>query len=131
MQTTVLSLLSLAALVAAVPHSAQVTPVPAANKRDAAQGTVTVVNSMSMALSTSIISNSGNPTLVAGGETLTGTMAPGATASMVMPVGWSGNMALALANSSSLASGSFPTLIEPSVWTWNTDTMLDIDVSDV
>lgn len=133
MQSTVLSLLSFVALVAAAPPSAQITPLPYANnKRDGTLGTVTIVNSMAMALSTSVVSNAGNPTLVAGGESLTGTMAPGATATMVMPVGWSGNMALAMANTSSLSGDNFPTLIEATLFEFDGQgVMQDIDVSYV
>lgn len=132
MQTTVLCLLSLAALVAAAPPAAQITPGPFANKRDGTVGTITVVNSMSVALSTSVVSNAGNPTLVAGGESLTGTMAPGATATMVMPVGWSGNMALAMANSSALSGNNFPTLIEATLFEWDgVGIKHDVDISYV
>lgn len=131
MQTTALfSLLSFTALVAAVP-SAQVTPGPFANKRDITQATITIVNSMAAPLSTSIVSNPGNPTLVSGGATTTGTLGAGATATIVMPQDWSGNVALGMSNYSSLAGNNFPTLIEPGLTNWGNGYMLDVDVSYV
>lgn len=133
MQTTtaLFSLLSLTALAAAVPPSAQVTPAPFANKRDITQATITIVNSMAAPLSTSVVSNPGNPTLVVGGATTTGTLAAGATATIVMPRDWSGNVALGMSNYSSLAANNYPTLIEPGLTNWGNGYMLDVDVSYV
>lgn len=110
MQSALLSLLSLAALVAAVP-SAQVTPGPFANKRALTQATVIVVNSMPSAVSTSMTSNVGVPTLVAGGDKLIGTMEAGATATMVFQAGFHGSFAYGSANETL----TMPSLIEPNL----------------
>lgn len=129
MHAMLFSLLSIPALVAAVPN-AQITPAPFANKRDLTQATVTVVNSMTDALSTSIVSNAGNPTLVAGGDSLTGTLEAGASATIVMPQDWSGNMALGKA-SYPIQGNGYPSLIEPGLTNWGNGYMLDVDVSYV
>lgn len=57
--------------------------------------TITVVNSMSAAVSTSYVHNAGVPGLVAGG-TGTGALGPGQTATIVAPRGWAGNVAVNL-----------------------------------
>lgn len=117
----------LAALAAAIPSYPQVTPGPFANKRDLTQITVTMVNSMSVAISTSIASNAGTA-LATGGDTPTGTIAAGASASIVAPQGWAGNMAVGLANYSEMY---MPSLMEAALTDFGSGYMFDIDVSYV
>lgn len=57
--------------------------------------TITVVNKMSAAVSTSYVHNAGVPGLVAGG-TGTGVLKPGQTATIVAPKDWAGNVAVNL-----------------------------------
>lgn len=79
---------------------------------------------MKSALSTSIDSDSARPPLATGGATRTGTMAPGATASIVAPKDWSGNIAFGQAKYPQLGKAS---LVELTFG----DLGLDIDVSYV
>lgn len=117
----------LAVLVAAVPSYPQVTPAPFAKKRDLNQITVTMVNSMGAAITTSIASNAGSA-LASGGGSPTGTIAAGASASIVAPQGWAGNMAVGLANYSQLY---MPSLMEAALTDFGAGYMFDIDVSYV
>lgn len=117
----------LAALAAALPSYPQVTPEPRANKRDLTQITVTMVNSMAAAISTSIASNDGTA-LASGADSPTGTIAAGASASIVAPQGWAGNMAVGLANYSGMY---MPSLMEAALKTFGDGYMFDIDVSYV
>lgn len=118
----------LAAMAAAMPSQPKVTPSPLANnKRGLSQITVTMVNSMSVAISTSIASNAGTG-LASGAESPTGTMAAGASASIVAPQGWAGNMAVGLANYSAMY---MPSLMEAALTDFGAGYMFDIDVSYV
>lgn len=118
----------LVALAAAIPSPpvARVTPGPLADKRDLSHVTVTIVNKMAEALSTSVASNGGDATLVAGGGT--GVMKPKATATIVAPQNWNGNVAFGLAKYSAM---EVPTLIEPGLTQVSGKWMFDIDVSYV
>lgn len=118
----------LGALAAAMPSYPMVTPAPvAANKRGLAQITVTIVNNMSVPIATSIASNAGTG-LASGAESPTGTIAAGASASIVAPQGWAGNMALGLANYSEMY---MPSLMEAALTDFGAGYMFDIDVSYV
>lgn len=127
MKTTLISLLPAIALVAAVPNPEV--------KRDAttpylSQITVTIVNSMTDAVSTTIASNAGVPALVTGGESMTGTLAAKATATVVAAQGWNGNIAIGDANFP-LANNQYATLIEPGLDLNNVTWMMDLDISYV
>lgn len=122
MQSTLAVFLSLAALVAAAPF-AQVTPIP---KRAMSEGSVTIINKMASAISTSIASNPGAPGI--SGYTAPGTLGPKETATVVVPQNWAGNVALADAKNPISGGAS---LIEPSLSDWSGSWMLDIDVSYV
>ncbi|PSR83429.1 hypothetical protein BD289DRAFT_483353 [Coniella lustricola] len=128
MQFPVLALPLLAALASAIPNpsGAQVTPAPLAAKRDLTHVTVTIVNKMPQSLSTSVASNGGDATLVSGGGS--GVMAAKATATIVAPQNWNGNVAFGLANYSSM---QVPSLIEPGLTQVSGEWMFDIDVSYV
>ncbi|KUI70396.1 hypothetical protein VM1G_06422 [Cytospora mali] len=114
MHTTLISLLTLLSLTNALPSGPLETPPPAVNKRQGfayhaeklphkaratsapSHLTITVVNKMSEAVSTSYVANGGAPAVLAG-NTGAGTMAASATASIVAPSGWAGNIAVGLA----------------------------------
>lgn len=133
MQFTLLCLPLLAALVAAIPNvpGARVTPSPLANKRDLSHITVMIKNKMKQAVTTTVASNPGVPTLLSspGNGTMGNrTIAPNATAILVAPRGWNGNVAFALANATSMQA---PSLIEPGLTEVMGTWMMDIDVSYV
>lgn len=92
------------------------------------QVTITLVNSMSKALSTSIASNAG-ATLVSGDGGPT-TMAPQATATFVAPVGWSGNVALGEADYS-MTGNDYTGLLEFGLTLQGDETKFDVDASYV
>lgn len=124
MQTTLAAVLSIAALAAAAPLAPVVTPFA---KRGITEASVTIVNMMASAVSTSIASNPGVPGI--SGYTAPGTLGPQETATVVVPQNWAGNVALADAKNPISGGAS---LIEPSLSNWNGGTwMLDIDVSYV
>lgn len=108
MTAPLLSLFTLLSIAHALPSGPKETPPPSLDRRqdvayhaqepraDAAGSpsklTITVVNKMSEAVSTSYVANAG-PAIVAG-KTGTGTMGADATASIVAPSGWAGNIAV-------------------------------------
>lgn len=124
---TVLLVPLLVVLAAAAPSYPHVTPAPLANKRDLTQITVTMVNSMAAAVTTSIASNAG-AALASGADSPTGTIAAGASASIVAPQGWAGNMAVGLANYTQMY---MPSLMEAALTDFGAGYMFDIDVSYV
>lgn len=98
----------------------------AAADSELSQITITLVNSMKSAVSTSATGNAGAALLTGAG---TGTMAPGATASIVAPRDWAGNVAFGLAQYNGFDS---PSLVEAGLSTFpGASYMMDIDVSYV
>ncbi|CAN8101566.1 unnamed protein product [Discula destructiva] len=140
MHSALLPLALLLSLTSALPSHPEVTPAAAVpvnsnnknnnnNKRDSSAQltaiTITIVNSMKDAISTSIASNAG-VALATGGAT--GTMAAGASASIVAPMNWAGNMAVGLAKYNAFDQ---PTLVEAGLSDWGSGAMMDLDVSYV
>lgn len=127
MNTTLLTLLTLLSLTNALPGGPKETPPPSLDKRQGlayhadkprsagatgspSQLTITVVNKMTEAISTAYAANAG--AAIIAGDTGTNTMDTGATASIVAPSGWAGNIAVGLAKypingNESLLEGSF------------------------
>lgn len=138
MKTTFLAALPLLGSVAAAPN-----PVPELIERDSPvyraenpattpvldQVTITLVNKMSKALSTSIASNDANTALVSGASTM-GTMAPQATAVLVAPMSWSGNLALGEADYP-MQGNDYITLLEFGLTLQGNITKMDVDASYV
>ncbi|KAG8159658.1 hypothetical protein KVR01_010295 [Diaporthe batatas] len=97
--------------------------------------TITVVNKMPAAVSTSYVHNDGVPGLVAGG-TGTGTLMPGASATLVAPEDWAGNVAVNLAEDPETGErwemNGDVSLLEGSLMEWGgLGYRVDIDVSYV
>lgn len=147
MNTTLLSLMGFLALTSALPSAPKETPPPSLEQRQHAfhayhaqqprqasvtaepsQLTITVVNKMSEDVSTSYVANAGAPGPVSGG-TGTGTMAPGASATLVAPKDWAGNVAVNLEKYNMTGDTS---LLEGSLKSWgDVGYRVDMDVSYV
>lgn len=113
MNNALLSLMGFLALSTALPSAPKETPPPSLEQRQdggslpyhaqhprqagvsagPSQLTITVVNKMAEAVSTSYVGNAGVPGPVSG-DTGTGTMTPGQTATLVAPQEWAGNVAV-------------------------------------
>lgn len=140
MNAPLLALFTLLSLTNALPGGPKPTPPPSMDERQdlayhaekprqaaPSQLTVTVVNKMTEAISTSYVANAG-PAIVAG-ETGAGTMDPDATASIVAPSGWAGNIAVGQAQYSMNGDVS---LLEGSLMDQgNGYPVVDMDVSYV
>lgn len=154
MNTTLLSLMGLLALTSALPSGPKETPPPSLEQRQDAflayhaekpreasvtaepsQLTITVVNKMSAAVSTSYVHNAGVPGLVSGG-TGTGTLKPGQTATLVAPKDWAGNVAVNLEKDPETqeiySMNGDVSLLEGSLMSWgDVGYRVDMDVSYV
>lgn len=144
MNAPLISLLTLLSLTNALPGGPKETPPPSLDKRQGlayhaekprsasatgspSQLTITVVNKMTEAVSTSYVANAG-PAIVAG-DTGVGTIDTGASASIVAPSGWAGNIAVGLAQYPINGDGS---LLEGSLMDQgNGYPVVDMDVSYV
>lgn len=101
------------------------------HRRDTLQQvTMTIVNKASSAISTSIVSNAGVSTLVSGGATLVGTMASQATATLVAPLGWSGNVAVVKADVD-IVGNDYSSLLEFGLTAQGDENKMDVDASYV
>lgn len=147
MSTTLLSLVGFLALTSALPNGPKETPAPSLEQRQDSflayhaekprqasvtagpdQLTITVVNKMSEAVSTSYVGNAGVPGPVSGG-TGTGTLKPGQTATLVAPQDWAGNVAL---NLEKYPMNGDVSLLEGSLMSWGgLGYRVDMDVSYV
>ena len=147
MNTTLFFLMGLLALTTALPSGPKETPPPSLEQRDNAflayhaqkpraasvtagpnQLTITVVNKMDEAVSTSYVGNAGVPGPVSGG-TGTGTLKPGQTATLVAPQDWAGNVTVNLEKYKMNGDGS---LLEGSLMSWgDVGYRVDMDVSYV
>ncbi|POS81015.1 hypothetical protein DHEL01_v200588 [Diaporthe helianthi] len=156
MNTTLLCLMGLLALTNALPSGPKETPSPSLEQRQNAfvayhaekprqaqasvtagpsQLTISVVNKMPAAVSTSYVGNAGAPGPVSGG-TGTGTLKPGQTATLVAPQDWAGNVAVNLVrdpetNEKYNMNGDV-SLLEGSLMSWGGHGYrVDMDVSYV
>jgi hypothetical protein len=152
MNTTLLFLLGGLTLTNALPSGPMETPPPTLEQRDNAllayhaqkpragssvtagggggpsQLTISVVNKMGEAVSTSYVANAGVPGLVSGG-TGTGTLKPGQTATLVAPRDWAGNVAV---NLEKYQMNGDVSLLEGSLMSWgDVGYRVDMDVSYV
>ena len=147
MNTTLLSLMGLLALTSALPSAPKETPPPSLEQRHDGflayhaqkprqasvtagpdQLTITVVNKMSEAVSTSYVGNAGVPGPVSG-ATGVGTMKPDETATLVAPHDWAGNVAVNLEKYEMNGDGS---LLEGSLMSWgDVGYRVDMDISYV
>lgn len=147
MNNTLLCLMGFLALASALPSGPMETPPPSLEQRQDGlhayhaqkpraasvtagpdQLTITVVNKMADAVSTSYVANDGAPGPVSGG-TGTGTLKPGETATLVAPHDWAGNVAVNLEKYPMNGDGS---LLEGSLMSWGDNGYrVDMDVSYV
>lgn len=136
LQTILATAATLVGFAAAVPALAPA-PTPAPNhpfRRDEKlqQITMTLINKMSNAVSTSVVSNADVATLVSGGEDLVGTMAPQATATFVASLGWCGNIALVEAKDGYEIEGNdHSSLVEFGLTAQGDENKMDVDASYV
>lgn len=129
MKTTVLATCVLLGSAVAAPKSGP--GVNQFHRRDNLQQvTMTVVNKMSSPISTSIVSNAGASTLISGAATLVGTMSSQATATLVAPLGWSGNVAVVDDDVEILGNNS-TSLLEFGLTVQGGENKLDVDASYV
>lgn len=147
MKTTLFSIMGLLALASALPSGPKETPSPSLEQRQHAfqayhaqkprqdsvtagpnQLTITVVNKMADAVSTSYVGNAGVPGPVSGG-TGTGTLKSGQTATLVAPQDWAGNVAV---NLEKYDMNGDTSLLEGSLMSWgDVGYRVDMDVSYV
>ncbi|KAI3394014.1 hypothetical protein diail_3332 [Diaporthe ilicicola] len=149
---TLLSLVGFLTLASALPSGPKETPPPSLEQRENSfrayhaqkprqasvtagpdQLTITVVNKMAGAVSTSYVANAGVPGPVSGG-TGTGTLTPGQTATLVAPQDWAGNVAVNLVekDGKSFTMNGDVSLLEGSLMSWgDVGYRVDMDVSYV
>lgn len=131
--TTAATLVGFAAAVPALAPTPTPAPIhPFRRGEKLQQVTMTLVNKMSNAVSTSVVSNADAMTLVSGGENLVGTMAPQATATFVATLGWSGNIALVEEKDGyQIETNVHSSLVEFGLTAQGDENKMDVDASYV